>query len=613
MNVFDLFAKIGLDSAGFQTGLSAASTSFNSFADLTKKVALGVTEAAVKLGVNATKELASTFVSLTNETADYGDTVDKMSQKMGLSTEAYQEWDAVMQHSGTSMESLKMSMKTLASAAQTGKDSFDKLGISQEQIAKMSQEELFSATITALQNVENETERTYLAGQLLGRGATELGALLNTSAEETQAMKDKVHELGGVMSKDAVKASAKFKDNMQDLKTAISGFKRGVASEFLPGVNTVIAGFTDLISGGENAAEEIQKGIDNIIETFNNAMGEGGVISQIIDRLPDLLPVVVNAAVKLFTGIVQAFDKIIAKLEPMLPELIDTIVDGLVKGLPLLIQGGLKLLLAIIQGIADNIDKLVQCVLDMIPVIIDTLIEHLPELVEAGVKIVAAIITGIVQHLPELLSKVAELMGAILVEIGKAFGKLIDKGKEIVGKIGEGIGNAVGTVTDKIKEIWKAIKNFFKGVWKEAVEIGEDIIEGIVSGFTSTWNTLKGALTDDFWGNWKSGMKSILGINSPSKVAARELGAPIAEGIGYGFEKEMKNVTEMMQSTLPTQIDLDTDVNVNGGNGGGSGGSRTITLVLTDGWGHVIAQGVTSDVNLIQGEMLSLSERGVEV
>lgn len=613
MNVFDLFAKIGLDSAGFQTGLSAASTSFNSFADLTKKVALGVTEAAVKLGVNATKELASTFVSLTNETADYGDTVDKMSQKMGLSTEAYQEWDAVMQHSGTSMESLKMSMKTLASAAQTGKDSFDKLGISQEQIAKMSQEELFSATITALQNVENETERTYLAGQLLGRGATELGALLNTSAEETQAMKDKVHELGGVMSKDAVKASAKFKDNMQDLKTAISGFKRSVASEFLPGVNTILSGFTDLLSGGENAADEIEAGINQIIDTFDKAMGEGGVISQIIDKLPDLLPVLVDAAVKLFTGIVQAFDKIIAKLEPMLPELIDTIVDGLVKGLPLLIQGGLKLLLAIIQGIADNIDKLVQCVLDMIPVIIDTLIDHLPELVEAGVKIVAAIITGIVQHLPELLGKIAELMGAILVEIGKAFGDLFEKGGEILGEIGAGIKSAFFKVTDAIGDLWDTVTGFFKGVWDEAVSIGENIIEGIVSGFTTAWDTLKGALTDDFFDNWITGFKDIFGIFSPSRVMRDQIGKYLALGIGEGFSEEMKNVTEDMQATIPSQMDFDTDINVKGGNGGGSGGSRTITLVLTDGWGHVIAQGVTSDVNLIQGEMLSLSERGVEV
>jgi hypothetical protein len=56
--------------------------------------------------------------------ASYGDNIDKMSQKMGMSASAYQEWDAVMQHSGTSMETMKSSMKTLANAAETGNDAF---------------------------------------------------------------------------------------------------------------------------------------------------------------------------------------------------------------------------------------------------------------------------------------------------------------------------------------------------------------------------------------------------------------------------------------------------------------------------------------------------------
>ena len=141
---------------------------------------------------------------LITETAEYGDNVDKMSQKMGITAEAYQEWDFIMQHCGTSMDSLKSSMKTLASAAETGNAAFEKIGLSQEQIANMSQEDLFAATIAGLQGIDDTTERTYLASQLLGRGATELGALLNMSAEETAEMRDRVHELGGVMSDEGV-------------------------------------------------------------------------------------------------------------------------------------------------------------------------------------------------------------------------------------------------------------------------------------------------------------------------------------------------------------------------------------------------------------------------
>ena len=193
------------------------------------KTGLGIAAAGfaavTAAAVGATKAISDSITA----TAEYGDTVDKMSQKMGVSATAYQEWDFIMQHCGTSMETMKASMKTLATAAENGSEAFERLGISQEQIANMSQEELFNATIAGLQNVTDETERTYLAGQLLGRGATELGALLNMSAEETEEMRQQVHDLGGVMSDEAVAAAAAFQDSLQNLQTAAAGIKRSCA------------------------------------------------------------------------------------------------------------------------------------------------------------------------------------------------------------------------------------------------------------------------------------------------------------------------------------------------------------------------------------------------
>ena len=242
---------------------ASAGTSFNkgfgSVLGGVGKATLGIAAA----GAAGLATLGAGVVSASKDVASYGDNIDKMSQKMGMSAQAYQEWDAVMQHSGTSMETMKSSMKTLASAAETGKDAFKELGISQEQIANMSQEQLFEATISALQNVEDETQRTYLAGQVLGRGATELGALLNTSAEDTQAMRDRVRELGGVMSDDAVKASAAFQDQLQDMQTAFQGLSRNMVSEFLPDITQVMSGLTEIFSG--NTEEGISQISEQII------------------------------------------------------------------------------------------------------------------------------------------------------------------------------------------------------------------------------------------------------------------------------------------------------------------------------------------------------------
>ena len=181
MDVFDLMAKLTLDSSEYDSGLDDAEGKASSFGSRLKsgfgvvtKAGVATVAAAAAVGTAA----VGAFAKAATTTAAYGDTIDKMSQKMGMSAQAYQEWDAVMQHSGTSMETMKSGMKTLANAVEKGNAAFERIGLTQQQIASMSQEDLFAATIAGLQNVESETERTYLAGQLLGRGATELGALL---------------------------------------------------------------------------------------------------------------------------------------------------------------------------------------------------------------------------------------------------------------------------------------------------------------------------------------------------------------------------------------------------------------------------------------------------
>lgn len=166
-----------------------------------------------------------------------------------------------MEHCGTSIDSLQAGMKTLASAAETGNDAFDKLGLTQEKIAGMNQEELFNATIEALQNVSSETERTYLAGQLLGRGATELGPLLNTSSEDIEAMRQNLHDMGAVMSDEAVKSGAAFQDALTNLKSAFSGASNSLGEKLIPGITSLMDHLTGFIADG---------GLDKITTGFKN-------------------------------------------------------------------------------------------------------------------------------------------------------------------------------------------------------------------------------------------------------------------------------------------------------------------------------------------------------
>lgn len=178
-------------------------------------------------------KLAKWFWDTTDAVSQFGDHIDKASQKMNMSAETYQEWSFIAEHSGTSIDGLTMSMRTLTNQAAKQSDAFKELGISYDDIEKMSPEELFEETIKALQEVEDKTQRTALATELLGRGATELGPLFNSSAGDIDDMKNRIEALGGVMSDRLVKNSAAYQDAMTDLQTAIQGAKNNIADFFM--------------------------------------------------------------------------------------------------------------------------------------------------------------------------------------------------------------------------------------------------------------------------------------------------------------------------------------------------------------------------------------------
>ena len=120
---------------------------------------------------------------MANDVAEAGDEIDKMSQKIGISAESYQEWDYVFQRCGTDVNNLQAGMKTLsgviADAGNGSSSAAEKLaavGLSIDDLNGKSQDEQLSIVIAALQDMEAGAERTSAATDLLGRSATDMAA-----------------------------------------------------------------------------------------------------------------------------------------------------------------------------------------------------------------------------------------------------------------------------------------------------------------------------------------------------------------------------------------------------------------------------------------------------
>lgn len=515
MNVFEIWAKIGLDSSEYEKGLADSEKQAKGIGGKLSS-AFGVATKAVGVLTTATGALGAAFVGTSSSVAAYGDNIDKMSQKMGMSAEAYQEWDAVMQHSGTSMETLKASMKTLANAAQTGSDAFDKLGISQEQIASMSQEELFSATITALQNIDDETERTYLAGKTLGRGATELGALLNTSAEDTQAMKDRVHELGGVMSDEAVKAAAAYQDSLQDMQTAMTGLKNNIVSEMLPSITQVMDGLANVFSGDEKTGlEQIDKGINDFIKKING-----------------IIPKVLSLGGKIIGSLGQAILTNLPKLSETALLIIIQLVNGLISALPQIAEVASQMLIILVNGVSQALPTLIPAAVQAVITIAQTLIapENVSMLIDAAIQLIMGLANGLIEALPILIDAIPELIQALLTAILQNLPKLVNMGIELTVQLGMGLIAAIPDLVAMIPEIIAAIGLALIDGVPEMVKSGGELIGGLISAFTDNpildsfeewWDELSAWWEDTLpkifeWGTdlletFEDGVRSVMG------------------------------------------------------------------------------------------------------
>jgi phage-related protein len=128
-----------------------------------------------------------------------------------------------------------------------------------------------------------------------------------------------------------------------------------------------------------------------------------------------------------------------------------------------------------------------------------------------GIELTVQLAAGLIQAIPQLVAKLPEIIAAIVTGLGKAVGAVFEIGKNIVTGLWEGIKSLGSWIADKVS-------GFFSGI--------------------------------------VDGAKSLLGINSPSKVFAG-IGENMGLGIGEGFTDAMKGVEKDITNALPTDFDLD--------------------------------------------------------
>ena len=391
-----------------------------------------------------------------------------------------------------------------------------------------SEEEVFADTITALQSMTNETERARYASLIFGKSGTELAALLNTSAADTQALKDEAHEYGMIMSNEAVAASATFEDSLTKMNNTMTGLKNNMIGALLPSVTHIMDAFTDLIAGKENAGQAMDEAMTSLGNTLNNGLSEIvkkipmflsaaktlvlSLTKGIIDNLPEIVKAALEVVVELAKGIVEALPELL----PAIVECIATITDTLTSPSMLseILDTALNLLMTLADGLIDAIPQLVDATMQIIENLIRFLVEpqNIAKIINAGIRVTMALQTGLLNALP---------------------------------KLAEGALKLVLAIGDTI-------------VHTDWLQVGKNIVDGLWDGLKRSWSSLQ-----DWFNNAVNGLvdgiKGWLGIHSPSKVFAG-IGDFMALGLGEGFTKSMSAVNKDIANAIPTEFDISPNI-----------------------------------------------------
>ncbi len=132
----------------------------------------------------------------------------------------------------------------------------------------------------------------------------------------------------------------------------------------------------------------------------------------------------------------------------------------------------------------------------------------------------------------------SELPGRIWTWLNNTIQKIAQWGSDMVQKGKQAASDLCSTVIDEVSQLPGKM-----------LDIGYNIVTGIWDGICNAGNWFKSQVSS-FFSGIVDGVKDGLGIHSPSKVFADEIGRWIPPGIGVGIEAEMPDLYKQMDDEM---------------------------------------------------------------
>ena len=479
MDLFDVAAKISLDTKGYERGLDDASSKTSSFAE---KLGNGLKTAA-KVGAAALTAAATAATALGTAAvkayADYEQLVGGAKLMFG---EAY---DFIANKAQNAFATVQMSQNDylrqvngFATGLKTALGGNEKAAAELADRIITAEADVVAATGASQEAIQNafngimKSNYTMLDNLQIG---------IKPTKEGFQEVIDKVNEWNAANGK----ATNYQIDNLADAQSALvdyiemvgmAGYANREASDTIQGsMAAAKAAWNNLLTGLADDEADLESLVDNVVETVSKA-GE-----NIIPRVE-----------KVLDGIGKLIDKLLPKIVEKIPKLIN-------KYLPKLIKSGAKIIASLISGITDDSDDLISTAQEAIRLIVDTITKSLPKLVKVGGNIVTEFIVGLSEMLPEIADAALEMIQLLLETLTDTsnLSKILDAVLTVIVKVAEKIVDALPTIIKAVMQVIEALVDFLTGdALPSIIEAGITLFTALIGALPEIIAAIAGALPE---------------------------------------------------------------------------------------------------------------------
>lgn len=329
--------------------------------------------------------------------------------------------------------------------------------------------------------------------------------------------------------------------------------------------------------------EDIKDGVSKAIDAVKDAWG------KVKDFFKELGEDIKNIMKELWDHLVTWFEDLIGKIKDTVADIWDsvkTLVSDIIDNVKELfsnigdflkelwdnVTGFFSDVLdkakGVISDVWDAVSGFFSDVIDKLKEVFDSVTEWFKDLIDTVTSSIEELFNGIVEWInniwdtikgffEEAIAFIEEKVGAIWDAIKTAFEDIWEAAKNLVKDVLDGVvdffKNLWEKVTDGVKGVIDRVKEAFANIKDHFLDVGEDIVKGI-------WEGIKGAAgwvfdkVSGFVSDMVDKVKDKLGIHSPSKVMAEEVGSYLPAGIVEGFEDKARNAGSELEKGVSSMV-----------------------------------------------------------